>query len=161
MTNELMKSFIEAGAFSAVALVAFGAAFGCTIAGSAAVGSWKKCYLQNKLAPFQLVIFTGAPLTQVIYGMILMFVLAGKVSPEVIAKTPAVLSMWPALLAIGMLSGLVMLVCAWIQGKAAAVCCDAMAETGKGFTNYLIVLGIIETVSIFVMAFAMILVSQI
>jgi V/A-type H+-transporting ATPase subunit K len=161
MTNELMKSLIETGAFASVALVAFGAAFGCTIAGSAAVGAWKKCYLQNKMAPFQLVIFTGAPLTQVIYGMILMFVLAGKVGDDVIAKTPAVLSMWPALLSIGILAGLVMLACAWIQGKAAAVCCDAMAETGKGFTNYLIVLGIIETVSIFIMAFAMILIGKI
>ena len=30
---------------------------------------------------------------------------------------------------------------------------DALAETGEGFTNYLIALGIIETVALFVMVF--------
>ena len=37
-----------------------------------AIGGWKKCYAQNKAAPFILVTFIGAPLSQTIYGMILM-----------------------------------------------------------------------------------------
>lgn len=37
----------------------------------AAIGAWKRAYLQNKAAPFSLVAFVGAPLTQTIYGMIL------------------------------------------------------------------------------------------
>jgi len=155
MDVALTKSLIDLGAFSATGLVALGACVGCTIAANAAVGAWKKCYLQDKFAPFQLVIFTGAPLTQVIYGMILMFVINGKVTD------PACLAQWHTFFFVGIFAGLIMLVCAWIQGKAAASCCDAMAETGKGFTNYLIVLGIIETVSIFVMAFAMILLSTV
>lgn len=42
-----------------------------------------------------------------------------------------------------------------MQGKAAAGACDSLAETGKGATNYIIALGIIETVALFVMAFLM------
>lgn len=155
MDAEMMKSMVQFGAFSAVGLVAMGAAVGCTIAANAAIGAWKKCYLQEKFAPFQLVIFTGAPLTQVIYGMILMFIINGKVDAA------SCLARWPVFLFIGVFSGLIMCVCAWIQGKASANCSDAMGETGQGFTNYLIVLGIIETVSIFIMAFAMILISTI
>ena len=151
----MMKSMIQFGAFSAIGLVALGSVFGCTIAANAAVGAWKKCYLQEKFAPFQLVIFTGAPLTQVIYGMILMFIMNGKVD------SAASLARWPVFLFIGFFSGLIMGVCAWIQGKVSANCSDAMGETGQGFTNYLIVLGIVETVSIFIMAFSMILISTI
>jgi len=47
-----------------------------------------------------------------------------------------------------------------MQGKAAAVACDAMGETGKGFGNYIVVLGIVETVALFVMAFGMALLGK-
>ena len=40
---------------------------------------------------------------------------------------------------------------AWFQGKAGAAGSDALAETGQGFGNYLITLGIVETVALFVM----------
>ena len=48
-------------------------------AASAAVGAWKKCYAANKPAPFLLLSFVGAPITQTLYGMILMFIMLGKV----------------------------------------------------------------------------------
>ena len=54
---------------------------------------------------------------------------------------------------IGILGGLAMGASAWMQGKAGASAADALAETGKGFANYLIVLGIIESVALFVMVF--------
>ena len=38
----------------------------------AAIGAWKKNYSQNKPAAFMLLAFVGAPLTQTIYGMIVM-----------------------------------------------------------------------------------------
>ncbi|MBA7649646.1 hypothetical protein ES703_57443 [subsurface metagenome] len=44
---------------------------------------------------------------------------------------------------------------AWLQGKAGACASDALAETGKGFGNYIMVLGLIETVALFVMVFLM------
>lgn len=62
--------FIGVGA--ALAFAAIGSAFGAGSAGMSAIGAWKKCYVQNKPAPFMLVAFVGAPLTQTIYGFILM-----------------------------------------------------------------------------------------
>ena len=42
-----------------------------------------------------------------------------------------------------------------MQGKAGASASDALAETGKGFTNYIMVVGLIETVALFAMVFLM------
>ena len=53
-------------------IAAIGSAIGIGNAGLAAIGAWKKCYLQNKAAPFILTVFAGAPLTQTIYGFLLM-----------------------------------------------------------------------------------------
>jgi len=53
------------------------------------------------------------------------------------------------------LAGLAMAASAYMQGKAAARACDALAETGKGFGQYIMVLGVIETVALFVMVFCM------
>ena len=44
---------------------------------------------------------------------------------------------------------------AFMQGKAGARASDALAETGKGFGNYIMVLGVIETVALFTMVFCM------
>ena len=47
-------------------IAATGSAIGIGIAGQAAIGAWKKCYMVNKAAPFILTVFAGAPLTQTI-----------------------------------------------------------------------------------------------
>ncbi|KPA14142.1 ATP synthase subunit K, partial [Candidatus Magnetomorum sp. HK-1] len=114
---------------------------GTGAAGMASVGAWKKCFAQNKAAPFMLVVFVGAPLSQTIYGMILMNKIA-----EVAVNGQYFWGM-------GILGGLAMGASAMMQGKAGANAADALAETGKGFTNYLTVLGVIETVALFVMVF--------
>lgn len=90
-----------------------------------------------------LVAFVGAPLTQTIYGMIVMNKMA-----EVAAKGQY---MW----GLGVLCGIAIGLSALMQGRAGASAADAMGETGKGFGNYIVVLGIIETVALFVMAFSM------
>ena len=46
---------------------------------------------------------------------------------------------------------------AFFQGKAAAAAADALGETGKGTANYLIVIGIIETVALFALVFGLLL----
>ena len=56
-------------------------------------------------------------------------------------------------LLIGTLAGVAIGLSAWIQGKIGAKAADALGETGKGFANYLMAIGIIETVAIFVMVF--------
>ena len=42
------------------------------------------------------------------------------------------------------------------QGKASAAGSDALAETGKGFGQYITVVGLCETVALFVMVFGLI-----
>jgi len=138
------------GGIAALALAAIGSALGTGIAGMAAIGAWKKCYAQGKPAPFQLLTFVGAPLSQTIYGIVLMFSMKGKISDGM---------PWQGLVAAGVLAGLGMGFSAWLQGKAGAAGSDAFAETGEGFTNYLAALGIIETVAIFVMVFVMLAVK--
>ena len=107
----------------------------------AASGAWKKCYAQSKVAPFMLIVFVGAPLSQTIYGMILM------------NKIASVVHQGNFFWGVGIFGGLAMGASAMMQGRAGASAADAFAETGKGFANYLIVLGIIETVALFVMVF--------
>ncbi len=138
-------NFSLIGIGAALALSAIGSAIGAGVAGMAAVGAWKKCFAQNKTAPFMLVAFVGAPLTQTIYGFILMNTLKGAID-----KIDAGL-----LLGVGLFGGLAIGISAWFQGKAAACASDALAETGKGFGNYIMVLGLIETVALFVMVFMM------
>ena len=57
------------------------------------------------------------------------------------------------LLAAGIFGWLAMGSSAMMQGKAGASAADALAETGKGFTNYIMVVGLIETVALFAMVF--------
>jgi V/A-type H+-transporting ATPase subunit K len=149
MSPELLTALGKAGGVAAVAFAAIGSAMGTGAAGMAAIGGWKKCYAQNKSAPFQLLIFIGAPLTQTIYGMILMRSIIGK------ATTEAVASNWPGMIMAGIIGGMAMGASAWMQGRAGAAGSDALAETGQGFVNYLMALGIIETVALFVMVFVM------
>ena len=136
-----MENFGQIGIAAALSLAAIGSAFGAGAAGMAAVGAWKKCFAQNKPTPFMLIAFVGAPLTQTIYGMILMGAMSAA-SNEL-------------QLGAGVLGGMAMGASAYCQGKAGASASDAFAETGKGFGNYLIVLGLIETVALFVMVFLM------
>jgi V/A-type H+-transporting ATPase subunit K len=153
MTAQTLQALTQAGAFSAIGFAAMGSALGCGAAGAAAVGAWKKCYAQNRPAPFQLAVFAGAPLSQTIYGMILMFLINAKVESGS--------AYWPVFILMGVVGGIAMGLSATYQGRAGAGACDAFAETGKGFTNYLMALGIIETVAIFVMAFAIVLLASV
>jgi len=136
-------NFSLIGIGATMALSAVGSGIGAGVAGMAAIGAWKKCFALNKPAPFMLVAFVGAPLTQTVYGFILMNALKaaiGKVDPGLI-------------LGIGIFGGMAMGVSAWYQGKAGACAADAFAETGKGFGNYIMVIGLVETVALFIMVF--------
>lgn len=143
METGTLAQFKDLGLGTVLAFSAMGSALGTGVAGMAAVGAWKKAFTQNKAATFILVAFVGAPLTQTIYGMIIMnrmVDLAVKGS-----------YMW----GVGVFSGIAIGLSALMQGKVGAVAADAMGETGKGFGNYIVVLGVIETVALFVMAFVM------
>ena len=149
MSPELMSSLGIAGGMAALGMAAIGSALGTGTAGMSAIGAWKKCYAQSKAAPFILLVFVGAPLSQTIYGIVLLMMINTK------CADPGFVN-WPAALAAGIIGGAGMGASAWFQGKAGAAGADALAETNQGFGNYLMTLGIVETVALFVMVFALI-----
>ena len=132
------------GAAIVMGIAAIGSAIGIGTAGQGAIGAWKRCYLNNKPAPFILTVFAGAPLTQTIYGFLTMQSMVSS------AKDGAFL------LGLGIASGLAMAFSAIAQGKAGAAGSDALGETGKGFSQYIMVVGLCETVALFAMVFSMI-----
>lgn len=149
MEAETMVALGRLAGAIVMCLAALGSALGTGTAGPAAIGAWKKCYAGNKAAPFILLTYVGAPLSQTIYGMILMFTMIGRAEAG---------ANWMLLLGAGLFGGLAIGTSAWFQGRAGAGGTVALAETGQGFTNYLSVLGIIETVAIFVMVFLMLVI---
>jgi V/A-type H+-transporting ATPase subunit K len=136
------------GAGAVMGLSAVGSAIGIAIAAQAVIGAWKKCYIANKPAPMTLLAFAGAPLTQTFYGYILGFLFM----KEAALQDPTN----PWFFGIGIASGLAICFSAIAQGKAGAAGADATGETGKGFVNYMMVVGICETVAIFAMVLSMI-----
>lgn len=134
------------GAASVLGISAIGSAIGLAIAGSGAVGAWKKCYMNNKQAPGGIMVFAGAPLTQTLYGFIVM--LSMKTAADNATRDPLFL------LGMGLVCGLAICISAIAQGKAGAAGADALAETAQGFGNYMMVVGLCETVAIFVLAFS-------
>ena len=132
------------GTALAMAIAAVGSTIGIGSAGQAAIGAWKKCYMSNKAAPFILTVFAGAPLTQTIYGFLLMQQMASSnADPDF-------------LFGLGIGAGIVMALSAIYQGKAGAAGADALAETGKGFSQYITGVGLCETVALFALVFSMV-----
>jgi len=134
------------GAAICMGIAAIGSAIGIGIAGQGAIGAWKRCYINNKPAPFILTVFAGAPLTQTIYGFLLMSIKLKALG----AENPGMS------LGLGIASGLAMCFSAIAQGKAGAAGSDALGETGKGFAQYIMVVGLCESVALFAMVFSMI-----
>lgn len=132
------------GTALAMGISALGSAIGIGVAGQASIGAWKKCYMSNKAAPFILTVFAGAPLTQTIYGFLLMQQMKASTADPTF------------LFGIGITSGIVMAFSAYFQGKAGAAGADALAETGKGFSQYITVVGLCETVALFALVFSMV-----
>ncbi|MCQ2397153.1 MAG: V-type ATP synthase subunit K [Lentisphaeria bacterium] len=149
MIESTQHALVGLSAFIAFGISATGSAIGCGRAAAAAIGSWKRCYAQGRPAPFQLTIFSGVAMTQTIYGLILMLQIVGMHQ-----------SMWLSALAVGILGGIGIGASAAYQGRAAAGACDSFAETGKGFVNDLIAIGVVETIAIFTMVFAIMFISS-
>ena len=133
------------GMAAALGLSAAGSAFGAGFAGMSSVGAWKKCYASGRPAPFIMIAFSGAPLTQTIYGFLLMNFIRNSGCDASMA------------LGVGLFCGLAIGLSALFQGKTAAAASDALGSTGKGTANYFIVVGIIETVALFTLVFCLLL----
>ncbi len=136
------------GMAAALGLSAVGSAFGAGMAGMASIGAWKKCYASGKQAPFIMIAFAGAPLTQTIYGFLLMNFIRSAMEA---ASNPGLA------LGVGIFGGLAIGLSAFFQGKCAAASADALGATGKGTANYFIVIGVVETVALFTLVFSLLL----
>ncbi|MEJ2216909.1 MAG: V-type ATP synthase subunit K [Gemmatimonadota bacterium] len=125
---------------------ATGSALGIGAAGQAAAGAWAKEARAGKPLSFSYVILVGLPLSQTIYGAILMLIgLRTRVyMPNMVATNAG------ALLSIGLAGGLAELFSAWIQGRIGAAACRALSEgEGQGLAFMIIAMGIVETVGLF------------
>jgi len=129
-----------------LALASIGSSMGAGVAGMSAVGAWKRAFAHNKAAPFILVAFVGAPLTQTVYAMILRNAIRSTNWPPE--------ARWQVFM-LGAFAGFAIGLSAYYQGLCGAKAADAFGEYGKGFGNLIMVVGIIETVAIFTLVFSL------
>ena len=135
-------------------LGAVGSSLGIGAAGRAAAGAWAKEAREGKGLDFKYIVLTGMPLSQTIYGFVLM--LAFLLAPQAAGGEPRVYD--PAFLAanggalfsIGLACGLGEMFSAWMQGVVGAAGIRAMSDgEGKPFVFAIIAMGIAETVGLF------------
>ena len=107
------------GMVCALGISAIGSVLGAGAAAQASVGAWKKCYANGKPAPFIMVAFSGAPLTQTIYGFLLMNFIRNAVN----SGASSTLAMF-----CGIFGGLAIGLSAVFQGKVAAASVSLLAK---------------------------------
>lgn len=131
----------------ALGIAAIGSAIGTGLAGSGAMGLWKKSIEQDKGLPAIALAIVGMPLSQVIYGMIFMNALiTANIAPE----------SYNHQMILALFVGLGIAASAIMQGKVgAAACANLAVNEKKGTGMYIAVLGVIETVALLAMVFGM------
>jgi len=130
-----------------------GSALGIGAAAQAAAGAWAKEAKAGKPLNFSYIILTGMPLSQTIYGFILMLI---GLSPLVTGENAITATHPGTLLGIGIAGGLAEFASAWIQGLIGAAGCRSISEgEGKGLVFIIISMGIVETVGLFGFVFLM------
>jgi V/A-type H+-transporting ATPase subunit K len=132
-----------AGCACSLGLAALGSAIGCGIGGAASHGVMAK--VDEGHGKF--IGMSAAPSSQTIYGIVLMFVLIGKVESEA----------GLALLGIGFFCGLAMMVSAIYQGKVAATGIQASSKKPEIFGKCFAAVGIVESFALFAMVFGLII----
>lgn len=144
----------QLGAGLAVGLAAVGSSLGAGAAGMSAAGAWAKDVRAGKPLRFIYIVLVSAPITQTVYGFLVMLQLAGKLG--------MVGTHGGTLFGIGLATGLGEMLSAWMQGAIGAGGCRMLSEAdGKGFALVIIAIGIAETVGIFTLIFMSILLGQI
>jgi len=144
----------QLGMALAVGLAAVGSSVGAGLAGMSAAGSWAKDARAGKPLRFIYIICVAAPITQTMYGFIVLYMMSGLLDK--------VGAYGGTLLGIGIATGLGEMLSAWMQGAIGAAGCRMLSESdGKGFAFVLIALGIAETVGIFTMVFMIFLIFAI
>ena len=126
-----------AGCAASLGLAAIGSSIGCYVAGAASHGAMAK--VDEGHGKF--IGMSAAPSSQTIYGIVLMFVLIGKVGAGA----------GLGLLAIGGFCGLAMMTSAILQGRVAATGIQASAKKPEIFGKCFAAVGIVESFALFAM----------
>ncbi|MGY0217572.1 ATP synthase subunit C [Endozoicomonadaceae bacterium StTr2] len=143
-----MEDFIIAlgwlGVFAPVALGAVGSAIGCSVAGQAACGAM----LDVESGYGKFVGLSAMPSSQVIYGIVIMFTLAG------INMTT---NSAPGLFGIGLLTGIALMYSAVYQGQAVAAAINASKNKPEVFGLSIAPAAIVEGFAVFAFVFALVM----
>lgn len=131
------------GIVSPLVLGAVGSVYGCLIAGQAACGA----LLEVESGYGRYIGLTALPSSQTIYGIVVMFSLN-----QVVTVANA-----PALAAIGILSGIGLLVSASSQGKAIASAIGTSKHKPEVFGLTIAPAAIVEGFAVFIFVFALVL----
>jgi len=131
-----------AGCACAIGIPAMGSAIGCGIAGAASHGVMAK--VDEGHGKF--IGISAAPSSQTIYGLVLVFILLGKVQTAGAAIFP-----------IGFACGLAIMVSAIYQGKVAATGILASSKKQEIFGKCFAAVGIVESFALFAMVVGIIL----
>jgi len=143
------------GSVLSLGLAVIGSSLGINVAGQAAAGAWAREGKDNRPLSFTYVILMGLPLSQTIYGFVLLMLMKPYFGPEVTLNQASTLA------ALGLTCGLAQLFSAWGQGLVCAAGIRCLSESGgKGFANSLIAAGVIETVGIFGMVFSILVLPK-
>ena len=144
----------QLGAVLSLFVAAVGSCLGVSAAGTSAAGAWAKDARAGKPLRFIYIVMVSAPITQTVYGFLVML--------QIIDKLGAGVASGITLLGIGLATGIGEMISAWVQGIIGAGGCRMISEAvGKGFALVVIAIGIAETVGIFVLVFMSILLGRI
>ena len=136
-----------AGCAACLGLAAIGSSIGCYVAGAASHGAMAK--VDEGHGKF--IGMSAAPSSQTIYGIVLMFVLIGKVNAGA----------GLGLLAIGVFCGLAMMTSAILQGRVAATGIQASTKKPEIFGKCFAAVGIVESFALFAMVGGLIIAGSI
>ena len=143
MNSVLAETLGWIGIFAPVALGAIGSTLGCAAAGRAAVGA-----MLEVESRYGLYIGTSAlPSSQIIYGIVIMFVLNGNVTE----------ANGGGLFALGVLSGLALTFSGWAQGLCCASAINVAKSKPEVYALTIAPAAIVEGFAVFVFVFALII----
>jgi V/A-type H+/Na+-transporting ATPase subunit K len=143
MDGETMLA--QVGPALALALPAIGSCFGCYIAGAASHAAMTK----TEEGHGKLIGMASAPSSQSIYGFILMVLLYQAVNRGTISPIAAVL--------VGFISGTAIMISSICQGKVAATGIQASIKQPSVFGKTFVAVGILESFSLFIFVFTLML----
>jgi V/A-type H+/Na+-transporting ATPase subunit K len=146
-----MEQFVIAlgwlGVFAPTALGAIGSSYGCARAGQAAAGA----LLDTESGYGKYIGLAAMPSTQVILGIVVMFTLNRELT----------VSNSPGIFAIGLLTGLALMMSAVYQGQALVAAINAAKNKPEIFGLAIAPAAIVEGFAVFAFVFALVLAGSI